>query len=61
MRAGPLSSMLAGLKDQWEDETRFRNFLRPQSPECAGAQEHKRDVSVGDLRGVRDLHACAAP
>ncbi len=28
MRAGPLSSMLAGLKDQWKDEGRFRNFIK---------------------------------
>lgn len=28
MRAGPLSSMLAGLKDQWKDETRFNNFIK---------------------------------
>jgi iron(III) transport system substrate-binding protein len=28
MRAGPLSSMLAGLKEQWKDETRFNNFVK---------------------------------
>ena len=28
MRAGPLSSMLAGLKDQWKDDGRFKNFIR---------------------------------
>ena len=28
MRAGPLSSMLAGLKDQWKDDTRFNNFVK---------------------------------
>jgi ABC-type Fe3+ transport system substrate-binding protein len=28
MRAGPLSSMLAGLKDQWKDETRFTKFVK---------------------------------
>ncbi len=28
MRAGPLSSMLAGLKTQWNDDTRFNNFLK---------------------------------
>lgn len=28
MRAGPLSSMLAGLKTQWKDDARFNNFLR---------------------------------
>ncbi|HET7005157.1 MAG TPA: extracellular solute-binding protein [Candidatus Binatia bacterium] len=28
MRAGPLSSMLAGLKGQWKDDARFNNFLR---------------------------------
>jgi ABC-type Fe3+ transport system substrate-binding protein len=28
MRAGPLSSMLAGLKEQWKDDNRFNNFLR---------------------------------
>lgn len=28
MRAGPLSSMLAGLKEQWKDETRFTNFVK---------------------------------
>lgn len=27
MRAGPLSSMLAGLKTQWNDEARFKKFL----------------------------------
>ena len=27
MRAGPLSSMLAGLKTQWNDDARFKNFL----------------------------------
>src|SRR5919109_834672 len=28
MRAGPLSSMLAGLKEQWKDDARFNRFLR---------------------------------
>jgi iron(III) transport system substrate-binding protein len=28
MRAGPLSSMLAGLKEQWKDDTRFNNFVK---------------------------------
>ncbi len=28
MRAGPLSSMLAGLRDQWKDEARFNNFVK---------------------------------
>ncbi len=28
MRAGPLSSMLAGLHEQWKDEARFNNFLK---------------------------------
>jgi ABC-type Fe3+ transport system substrate-binding protein len=28
MRAGPLSSMLAGLKEQWKDDNRFNHFLR---------------------------------
>ena len=28
MRAGPLSSMLAGLKDQWNDEARFTRFVK---------------------------------
>ena len=28
MRAGPLSSMLAGLKTQWNDDARFNNFLK---------------------------------
>ena len=28
MRAGPLSSMLAGLKDQWKDDNRFNNFVK---------------------------------
>jgi ABC-type Fe3+ transport system substrate-binding protein len=28
MRAGPLSSMLAGLKGQWKDDTRFNNFVK---------------------------------
>lgn len=28
MRAGPLSSMLSGLKTQWNNETRFNNFLK---------------------------------
>ncbi|MBM4263140.1 MAG: extracellular solute-binding protein [Deltaproteobacteria bacterium] len=28
MRAGPLSSMLAGLREQWKNETRFNNFLK---------------------------------
>ncbi len=28
MRAGPLSSMLAGLKEQWKDDNRFNNFVR---------------------------------
>jgi ABC-type Fe3+ transport system substrate-binding protein len=27
MRAGPLSSMLAGLKTQWNDDARFKKFL----------------------------------
>lgn len=28
MRAGPLSSMLSGLKTQWQDENRFSNFVK---------------------------------
>lgn len=28
MRAGPLSSMLAGLKDQWKNDARFDNFVK---------------------------------
>jgi len=28
MRAGPLSSMLAGLKGQWNNDARFNNFLK---------------------------------
>ena len=28
MRAGPLSSMLAGLKEVWKDDTRFNNFVK---------------------------------
>ncbi|HEX5020097.1 MAG TPA: extracellular solute-binding protein [Candidatus Binatia bacterium] len=28
MRAGPLSSMLSGLKTQWNNETRFNNFVK---------------------------------
>jgi iron(III) transport system substrate-binding protein len=28
MRAGPLSSMLAGLKEEWKAETRFNNFVK---------------------------------
>jgi iron(III) transport system substrate-binding protein len=28
MRAGPLSSMLSGLKTQWNDDARFNNFVR---------------------------------
>jgi ABC-type Fe3+ transport system substrate-binding protein len=28
MRAGPLSSMLAGLKAQWKDDNRFNNFVK---------------------------------
>jgi ABC-type Fe3+ transport system substrate-binding protein len=28
MRAGPLSSMLAGLKDQWNEEARFTRFVK---------------------------------
>ncbi len=28
MRAGPLSSMLSGLKTQWKDDTRFNNFVK---------------------------------
>jgi len=28
MRAGPLSSMLAGLKEQWKDDRRFTNFVK---------------------------------
>jgi len=28
MRAGPLSSMLSGLKTQWKDDNRFNNFVK---------------------------------
>jgi iron(III) transport system substrate-binding protein len=28
MRAGPLSSMLAGLKEQWKNDARFNNFVK---------------------------------
>jgi len=28
LRAGPLSSMLAGLKEQWKDDRRFTNFVK---------------------------------
>ena len=60
MRAGPLSSMLAGLKTQWKDDARLNNFVRNlESARRAGAQEHQCNVSLGDLRRIRDLHACA--
>ena len=61
MRAGPLSSMLAGLKTQWKDDARFNNFFAgSKSARRAGAQEHQRNVSSGDLRRIRDLHAGSA-
>ena len=39
MRAGPLSSMLAGLKTQWKDDARFNNFLR--NLKALGVPVHK--------------------
>lgn len=39
MRAGPLSSMLAGLKTQWKDDGRFNNFLR--NLKALGVPVHK--------------------
>jgi iron(III) transport system substrate-binding protein len=39
MRAGPLSSMLAGLKTQWKDDTRFNNFIR--NLKALGVPVHK--------------------
>jgi iron(III) transport system substrate-binding protein len=39
MRAGPLSSMLAGLKGQWKDDARFNNFLR--NLKALGVPVHK--------------------
>ena len=61
MRAGPLSSMLVGLEDSMERRCALQQLReRTESAERAGAQEHERDVSAGDLRRVRDLHAGAA-
>ena len=39
MRAGPLSSMLSGLKTQWKDDARFNNFLR--NLKALGVPVHK--------------------
>jgi len=39
MRAGPLSSMLAGLKTQWNNEARFNNFIR--NLKALGVPVHK--------------------
>jgi ABC-type Fe3+ transport system substrate-binding protein len=39
MRAGPLSSMLAGLKTQWKDDARFNNFVR--NLKALGVPVHK--------------------
>ena len=39
MRAGPLSSMLAGLKTQWKDDARFNNFIR--NLKALGVPVHK--------------------
>ncbi|HLN86740.1 MAG TPA: extracellular solute-binding protein, partial [Candidatus Limnocylindrales bacterium] len=39
MRAGPLSSMLAGLKTQWNDDARLNNFIR--NLKALGVPVHK--------------------
>ena len=39
MRAGPLSSMLAGLKTQWKDDARLNNFIR--NLKALGVPVHK--------------------
>ena len=58
MRAGPLSSMLVRVEDAMERRRSLQQFRqRLESAQRAGAQEHQCDVSLGDLRRIRDLHA----
>ena len=62
MRAGPLSSMLAGLKEQWKDEARFNNFVK--GLKALNVPVHKSTSAMFRLvisGRIRDLHARAAP
>ena len=61
MRAGPLSSMLSGLKTQWNDDARFSKYVKgSEGVGRASPPEHQRDVPSSDIRRIRDLHAGAA-
>jgi hypothetical protein len=48
LRAGPLSLMLAGLKEYWKDDALDEIYQGPQSSQRHGSQEHQRHVSTAD-------------
>ena len=49
LRAGPLSGMLAGLKEYWKDDAKWTRYIKGiEGPQRDGAQKHQRDVSLAD-------------
>src|SRR5918993_683263 len=56
MRAGPLSSMLSGLKTQWKDDARFNNFLR--NLKALGVPVHKSTSAMFRLVISGEYNIC---
>jgi len=56
MRAGPLSSMLAGLKTQWNDDARFTNFLK--GLKALGVPVHKSTSAMFRLVIAGEYNIC---
>ncbi|MDP2604830.1 MAG: extracellular solute-binding protein [Deltaproteobacteria bacterium] len=56
MRAGPLSSMLAGLKGQWKDDNRFNNFIK--GLKALGVPVHKSTSAMFRLMIAGEYAIC---
>ena len=56
MRAGPLSSMLAGLKEQWKDDNRFNNFVK--GLKALGVPVHKSTSAMFRLMIAGEYAIC---
>src|SRR5580765_681809 len=56
MRAGPLSSMLSGLKTQWNDDARFANFVR--GLKALNVPVHKSTSAMFKLVGAGEYSIC---
>ena len=61
LRAGPLSGLLAGMKEYWKDDARWTKYFSGlKALNVTLAQKHQRDVSPADCRRVFHRHAFAA-